>query len=117
MDNVKRGKAIAAMNSDSSHDGACCNVPYPVPFSFNGGGSCGGAHYIGSPSKPKAFDKFMTNVDDNNSVHTSTYDKMMPMHRSLHAFSSFGAANALAVNDFAENHNAEKQPIKEAFEE
>ena len=112
MDNVKRGKAIAAMNADSSHDPS-----YPVPFSFNGGGSCGGAQYIGSPSKSNGFGKAISVHDDANSVNMSTYDSMMPLHRSLHAFSSFGAANALAVNDFAENHSSEKQPIKEAFEE
>ena len=106
MDNVKRGKAIAARSSDMPSDGN-----FPVPFSFHGGCGCGGAQYIGSPSKPKGFDKFMTNHDDANSLNTSAFDNMMPMHRSLHAFSS------LAVNDFAENHNAEKQPIKEAFEE
>ena len=116
MDNVKRGKAIAAMNADSSHC-STGNPSYPVPFSFNGGGSCGGAQYIGSPSKPKAFGNPITLHDDVNSVNISTYDNMMPLHRSLHAFSSFGAANALAVNDFAENHSSEKQPIKEAFEE
>ena len=116
MDNVKRGKAIAARSSDISSDGAGSSY-YPVPFSFHGGCGCGGAQYIGSPSKPKGFDKFMTNHDDANSQNTSTFDNMMPMHRSLHAFSSFGTSNTLAVNDFAENHNAEKQPIKEAFEE
>ena len=42
----------------------------------------------------------------------------MPLHRNLRSFASMGTATAVAQKALkAENHNSEKQPIKDAFEE
>ena len=117
LDNVKRGKALVAMNQNDSNDSDESTRSYPAPFSFNGGGCCGGAHYIESPRAPrKAFASPATN-EDTSPAKFSSYENMMPMHRNLHAFSLLGTTNSLYEHDLAEYYGAEIQPLKTSFEE
>ena len=116
MDNVRRGKAIAALSIGESNN---ANGAYPhIPFSFNGGGCCGGAHYIESPSKGKSVANTDKMSRDINPIKISGFDNVMPLHRNLRVFTSMSTPNALEQNELAvENCVSEKQPIKDAFEE
>ena len=116
MDNVKRGKALAAVNANDSRDGSASGAY----FSFNGGGCCGGAHYMESPSNRNTFSNNpVKTISDDTSLaaNYSCYDNTMPLHRSLRSFASMGTATALAQNSIEDIYNTEKQPIKDAFEE
>ena len=119
MDNVKRGKAIAAMNADDSRDGSASGA-YPALFSFNGGGCCGGAHYMESPSNRNTFNSNPVNkISDDTSLAAkiSCYDDTMPLHRNLRSFASMGTATTLAQNSIEKIYSTEKQPLKDAFEQ